>query len=208
MNKNDFIKLVNIIVEKKMKELLPQMIEDEVKKHMESGIQPDEDDFANDDDLKSLIPNFDYRDSILRDGSTKKGTQTEGKNWSKNSAINKILNETAESFKPLPKDPTDTLAGGNYQQMLSEEYENFGDEFTFNTKNMSDIVNRTPVAPGKPAINKLKNELAQEPGAAPEIVNAMVKDYSKLLKKIDKTSKLKRDGHRTTVMPGVGEKWQ
>ena len=58
MNKNDFIKLVNILVEKKLKELLPKMIEDEIKKHTESGIQPDEQDFANDDDLKNLIPNL------------------------------------------------------------------------------------------------------------------------------------------------------
>jgi hypothetical protein len=206
MNKNDFIKLVNILVEKKIKELLPKMIEDEIKKHTESGIQPDAQDFENDDDLKNLIPNTNYRDSILRDGSTKKGAQTEGKKWSKNSAINKILNETAQSFKPLPKDPTDTLSGGNYQQMLSEEYENVGDEFTFNTKNMTDVVNRTPVTPGKPAVNNLKNELLQEPGAAPEIVNAMVKDYSKMLKKIDKSAKAKRGGGMP-LKSGVGESW-
>lgn len=207
MDKNDFIKLINLLVEKKMKELLPRMIEDEIKKHIESGIQPSDDDFEADDDLKSLIPFAANKNPIIRDGSTKTGKQTESKSWSKNPMINKILNETAQNFTALKKDPTDTLGGGaSYQQMLSEEYENIGDEFTFNTKNMSSAVNRNPVSPGKPAVSNLKSQLLQEPGAAPEIVNAMVKDYSKMMKKIDKTAKAKRGGG-LPLQSGIGEDW-
>ena len=204
MKTNDFIKVVNLLIDKKLKELIPKMVEIEVKKQLESGIQPDASDFYNDDDLKNLIPHGDYKNSIIRDGSIKAPT-AEGKNWSKNSAINKILNETAESFVPLKKDPADTLAGGNYQQMMADEY---GDMGNFNTKNMSGVVNRNPVSPGKPAVNNLKNELLQEPGAAPEIVDAMVKDYSGVMKSLAKSAKTKRGGGGMPLMPpGVGESW-
>ena len=117
------------------------------------------------------------------------------------------MNETAQSFVPLKKDPADTLAGGNYQEMMAEEYGDMGQEFNFNTKNMSDVVNRNPVSPGKPAVNKLKNELLQEPGAAPEIVNAMVKDYSGVMKSLKKSAKNKRGGGMPLMPPGVGESW-
>ena len=206
MKTNHFIKLVNLLIDKKLKELIPKMVEVEVKKQLESGIQPDASDFYKDDDLKNLIPHSDYKDSIIRDGSVKT-PKDEGKNWSKNSAINRILNETAQSFVPLKKDPADTLAGGNYQEMMAEEYGDMGQEFNFNTKNMSDVVNRNPVSPGKPAVNKLKNELLQEPGAAPEIVNAMVKDYSGVMKSLKKSAKNKRGGGMPLMPPGVGESW-
>jgi hypothetical protein len=206
MDKNDFIKLVNLLVDKKLKEILPGMIESEIKRHLESGIEPDEEDYAADDDLKNLIPYNTNKSPIIRDNSNKRGKQTESKSWSKNPIINKILDETAKNFTGVPKDPSDPYSGGSYQQLLSEQYENVSDEFSFNTKNMANIVNRNPVAPGKPAVNNLKNELLQEPGAQPEIVNAMVKDYSKLLKKIDKTAKAKRGGG-LPLRNGVGEDW-
>ena len=206
MDKNDFIKLINLLVDKKLKEILPGMIEAEIKRHLESGIEPDEDDYAADDDLKNLIPFNSNKTPIIRDGSNKTGKQTESKVWSKNPMINKILSETAKNSPGILKDPSDTLAGGSYQQLLSEQYENVADEFSFNTKNMTNIVNRNPVVPGKPAVNNLKNELLQEPGAQPEIVNAMVKDYSKLLKTIDKKAKKNRGGG-LPLGNGIGESW-
>lgn len=192
MNKNDFIKLINLIVEKKLKEILPEMIASEIKKHTESGIEPDEDDYANDGDLRSLIPHNDFKNSILNDNSTKKENQTEGKKWTKNSTINEILNDTARDFKGMPKDPADT----SYQQLLESEYETTDESFTFNTKNMANVINKSTPGVVKPAaVHNLKNQVLNEvPGASPKIVDTMVKDYSGMLKKMEKSAKIKRGG--------------
>ena len=207
MNKDDFIKLINIIVEKKLNAILPDMIDSQIKKYLESGIQPDMDDFEDDDDLKSLLLNPKSSNAIIRDNSITKKTQTEEKKYAKNPVINKILNETAQNFTGLAKDPTDTLGGGSYQSLLAAEYENVGEEFSFNTKNMGNVINRPPVAPQvKTTVNNLKNQVAQETGAAPAIVDAMVKDYSKILKKANSLAKSKRGGG-LPLRSGVGEDW-
>ena len=192
MNKNDFIKLINLIVEKKLKEILPEMIASEIKKHTESGIEPDYDDYANDGDLRSLIPGTDFKNSILSDNSTKKEPQTEGKKWTKNSTINKILNDTAQNFKGVPPDPSDS----SYQQLLESQYQTTDESFTFNTKNMSNVINRPTPEVAKPvAVHNLKNKVLNEvPGASPKIVDIMVKDYSGMLKKLDKEAKSRRGG--------------
>lgn len=192
MNKNDFIKLINLLVEKKLKEILPGMIESEIKKHVESGIEPDEEDYAADDDLRSLIPNTDFTNSLLRDGSTKREPKTEGKEWTKNSTINKILNDTAKDFKGMPIDPADA----SYQQLLESQYETSDDSLTFNTKNMGEVINSPIPGASKPvAVHNLKNQVLNEvPGASPKIVDIMVKNYSGMLKKLDRQAKIKRGG--------------
>lgn len=186
MDKNDFIKIVNLLVDKKLKEILPGMVEKEVQKYMESGIEPDADDF--DIDAKSLLPYSVNKNPVIRDNKQIKPKQTEGKKWSKNPIIDKILNETAESFTGLPKDPTDM---GSYQQLMESEYGAITDEFTFNTKNMSSgIIPPMPTNKVTPAV--LKQQVMMD-GAPPEIANIMVKDYSKMLKKMDKAAESVRN---------------
>jgi hypothetical protein len=88
--------------------------------------------------------------------------------------------------------------------MLAEEYDNVSDEFSFNTKNMMDVVNRHPVAPGKAGVNNLKNEMLQTAGAQPKIVDAMVKDYSGAMKRLKNKPKSKV---RPLMPSGMGESW-
>ena len=187
MDKNDFIKIINLLVDKKLKEILPDMVEQEVQKYMESGIEPDSDDF--DIDAKNLLPYSVNRNPVIRDNKQTKSKQTEGKKWSKNPIIDKILNETAENFTGLPKDPTDV---GSYQQLMESEYGNMTDEFTFNTKNMSSAMN-PPTPTNKVTPSVLKQQVMMD-GAPPEIANIMVKDYSKMLKTMDKVAEQKRKG--------------
>ena len=204
MNKNDFIKLINIIVDKKIKEILPSMVEQEVKNYMQSGIEPDENDF--DVDAKSLLKYAANTNPVIRDNTQKRQSQAESKKWSKNPVIDKILNETANNFTPLKSDPSDTMSSTNYQQLMESEYSNMESEFTFNTKNMNTSILR-PEQSGKYSPAVLKQQVLSVPGATPEIVNAMVKDYSGLLKKIDKTAKQKRNGGIPRMGNGVGEDW-
>lgn len=189
MNKNEFVKLINLLVEKKLKEILPEMISAEIRKHTESGIEPSQTDYAADSDLKHLIPGSDFKNSILNDDSHKSEIRTEGKKWTKNSTINKILDDTAKNFKGNPKDPADS-----YQLLLESEYQDMGNEVTFNTNNMTDVL--TPVSAGTTEMktNNLKNEVMRDTGASSTIVNKMIRNYSKDLKKMDKIAKNKRGG--------------
>lgn len=189
MDKKDFIKLINLLVDKKLKEILPNMVEQEVQKYMESGIEPDTDDYSS--DVKNLIPYSVSKNPVIRDSKQmKKPQQTEGKKWSKNPVIDAILNQTAQNFTPLAKDPSD--GAGSYQQLMESEYSNVSEDFTFNTNNMMDAI--TPKMPtSKPSAAVLKQQVIMD-GAPPEIANIMVKDYSKVLKTMDKVAQQKRKG--------------
>lgn len=187
MDKKDFIKLINLLVDRKLKEILPSMIKNEVQKYMESGIEPTAKDFAA--DVKKLIPQIVNRNPIIRDNKKQnRVAQLEGKQWSKNPVINNILNETAQNFTPLEKDSNNI---GSYQQLMESEYRNINEDFTFNTNNMMDAI--TPKVPtGKASEAALKQQVMMD-GASPVIANIMIKDYSKTLKTLDKTAKKKRD---------------
>jgi len=181
MDKENFIKVVNLLIDKKLKQILPKMVEKEVKKYMESGIEPTKKDF--DADIKSLIPHISNKNPIIKDNKQKKLPQTEGKQWTKNPIINNILNETVQNFTGLPKDPTD---GISYQQLMESEYKNIGDEFTFNTGNMMDAI--APKIPTTKSNEVILKQQVMMDGAPPEIANIMVKDYSKMLEKMDKAA--------------------
>lgn len=194
MDKNDFVKLINILVEKQVSQLVPVLVKNEIKKYMESGIEPSRDDYMKDQSLKNLIPTRSApRNTVIRDNSIK-----EKKEWTKNSAINKILNETAQNSKPLPRDND----FGDYRAMMTGEYDNIEKEFTFNSKTLLNSGPSIPSAKGSTAV--LKQQVAQvadDLGAPPEIVNAMVKDYRGLLKKVDAKAKQNRNNG---PIPGVG----
>lgn len=196
MEKKDFIKLINLIVDKKLSELLPGMVKKEVEFYLQSGIKPGPDDFNKDSSLKDLIPAVKPSNSIIRDNSV-----SEERSFSKNSVINKILNETAANFQPLPKVAGDI--SGDYKAMLSGEYDGIENEFTFNSKNMMDVVNRTK-SPVKASTNNLKQEILNS-GAPPEIANVMIKDYRTLMKK---QNDIKKSG-KIAPLPGngIGESW-
>ena len=200
MNKDDFMKLINIIVDKKIKEVLPGMVEQEIRKYMESGIEPDATDFNG--DIKNLIPYSAKSNPVIRDNRQPKSTQTEDKKWSKNPVINKILSETANSGQRIKTDPSDPMAPTSYQRLMESEYENIEGEFTFNTKNMFQPT-QVPVVKNNASV--LKQQVMMD-GAQPEVANAMVKDYSKMLKKMDAVAKQKRGGG-LPLGSGVGEDW-
>lgn len=190
MNKNEFVKLINLLIEKKLKEILPKMISAEISKHTESGIEPSQTDYAADSDLKHLIPGSHFKNSILTDDdSYGKEVHAEGKKWTKNSTINRILNETAQNFTANPKDPADT-----YQQLFESEYQDIDSEFTFNTNNMTDALNPVRAGTNEMKTDSLKQEVMRDTGASPAIAEKMIRNYSKDLEKMDKIAKSKRVG--------------
>ena len=200
MNKDDFMKLINIIVDKKIKEILPKMVEKEIRKYMESGIEPDASDMSS--DIKNLIPYSNTSHPVIRDNKQSKSPQTEDKKWSKNPVINKILSETANSGQKLRVDPSDPMAPASYQQLMESEYENIEEEFTFNTKSAFQTP-KMPAVRNNAAV--LKQQVMMD-GAPPEVANAMVKDYSGVLKKMNAVAKQKRGGG-LPLGNGVGEDW-
>ena len=77
---------------------------------------------------------------------------------------------------------------------MESEYQDIGGEFTFNTKNMTDALQPISAGTNDMKTNNLKNAVMRETGASPTIVNKMIRNYSKDLKKMDKEAKAKRGG--------------
>ncbi len=190
MDKKNFIKLINLLIDKRLKAILPSMVENEVKKYMKSGIEPTAKDFNS--GIKNLIPQSQRKNVVIRDDKQKSSLQTEERQWCKNSEINKILNETAKDFTPLEKDPSDVMS---YKQLIESEYENINEDFTFNTNNMTNLLSKEIVTRQPHGEISLKQQMIHD-GASPEIANIMIKDYSKLLKNVDKITQMNRDGKK------------
>ena len=87
------------------------------------------------------------------------------KNYSKNVMLNDILNETANS------EEWETLGGG-----------------TFNTDNMNDIISKNyNINGGKMNDDQMIRSMGTDPNTIPEhVTNAITKDYSGLMKSINK----------------------
>lgn len=187
MTKKEFIKLINFLVKKKLKEILPDMIEKQINKYMQSGIEPDIDYYSVNN--KNLVHKMSSKNPIIRDNIQIKQTQSEGKNWSKNPVINKILNETAKNFIPIEKDTSEI---GDYKQLMQSKYETIDEEFTFNTKNMMNSLSQKFPDTTQISSESLKRQIIAN-GAPQKIANIMVKDYSKMLNKMDEMAKKVRN---------------
>lgn len=199
MTKDDFIKVINLLVDKRLEKImkdLPNMIHVEIENYMKKGISPDPSEYES--DTSKLISDPYRKNTIIKDDKSYK-IKTESRHWSDNNALNNILNTMQQTYVPNKK----SNDMGSYQQLLESEYNDIGNEFTFNTSNMNTLLNETaPTAPSvinTPSVAQMpssKEALATdlaENGASTTIVNAMVKDYRSLLKKADSIAKRNRN---------------
>ena len=188
MKKEDFVQLLEGIIERKIKAIVPKMIKEELKNIKPLVAQTKK---SSDLDLGSLLRDND----ILEPTQTK--TEVVEKKFLKNPVINKLLNETAHDMK------TQTTQGGSYydsstineyKNMLSNEYSDMGmagDDLKFDS---NDIVpmSRTSINEKTIKTEMLKQEVIQKTGGNEAVANAMIKDYSNLLKAVDKKTKSQR----------------
>ena len=193
MNKDELIKIINALVDARVKKIIREEIQKtetklkkELVEHLKTpNLQLDSDTF----DLKSL---FDGGDS----GSSKKAKAQEKitpKTYSNDPKINAILQQTAEELKT----PTNKAAIDEYKKILSEEYNpaDLMQTFNFNSSDMNSIANKqiTPEIEGKVALEVAKQLVEEQTGNA-EIAQAIFRDYRSLMKKVDEKSKAKRPG--------------
>lgn len=214
MNKTELIEIVNTVVEARIKKILPKLVKDEVekikneiladtKKYVEKEIKSVIKSVKVQSKLQTEINNIIDDDSdvimanLITDSETDADINSEiasreqsKKLFSKNPAINDIMNGMIN--KKRPANPTQME---EYKKLLSEEYQDM-ETFSFDSRNLAAVANRTAMVPTSPngsvpkAIGQeiLKKEIELQSGS-PEIANAMVKDYRAILKKADEMAK-------------------
>ena len=220
MNKDEFIKIVNVMIDARIKKLLPALIKKEMAKIKE---ELSEGTFALPDDINvSEILNEDVviskrqardeeRASSLVSLSPKQPPQRPLKpittTFSKDPALNRILQQTAEEIRSGKTKPAnDASSIDQYKQILAEQYiaaEQAGEDmetFTFDTSRIPDLASMKAMRPSKPISSEIEKKIALEVGKQQvtamtgneELGNVMIRDYRDLMKKVDEKSKAKR----------------
>ena len=190
MDKVQLIKIINEVVEYKLKKLVPQIekrLRESIEKELLTAkVQEDEEP----SDFKKLIESVDA-ETDDETPATKIGIpsfkRNKEKTFSKNPILNKVLNETYATPKSAPD--------SEYERIISEmtgteDQMKDVDSVTFNT--MSDLLGGlTPIkSPNSSDGRALKLQIAAESGD-PDLANIMVKDYREVLKKAEEKSKAK-----------------
>tara|TARA_Y100000310_G_C20387419_1_gene671117 strand:+ start:79 stop:504 length:426 start_codon:yes stop_codon:yes gene_type:complete len=114
-------------------------------------------------ELRSYLKEFKKKQTKLVERPTrKKQIKKQSQKYTNNSVLNKVLNETANS----------------------EDWKTLGDE-PFTTGNMSDILNKS--YDGRMSDDQMIASTGANPESIPDHVsNALTKDYSELMKTIEK----------------------
>jgi len=158
MNKKQFLTIIERIVEKKVKqELSKQLNEIFIKER--KNIKEDKK-----VDLNSLLS-----EPIIKN-ETNDEIQDEV-HYTKNSKLNKILNETKGGL-PSGKEPYPTLGGGTFDTSKMSELMGYG---------KSEDVQREVAA-----VDTIKKAGVSVDQVPDHVTNALTKDYSNLMKALDK----------------------
>lgn len=211
MNVKEFVKILNKIIENKIKKMVPKLVEDEVNRRLNiilsnkktpntnesinentNGISlRDVDKYMDLEEESNEIPDIDFSNN--------------GKSHRlSDDALNYVLNDTKKRKKAPQQN-------GNqyYQQQLNEnanymqsEIENdyndvdggyetvYADTSNMGAINSHHMGRQIQMQPQDQHVNVLKNQMASQ-GASPDITNKMIRNYSSFLKDVDKKAKSK-----------------
>jgi hypothetical protein len=209
MQKEEFIKIVNAMIDARIKKILPVLIKremDECKHQLMKEIDSSTRNIPEEIDIPDLAPLL-HEDAILPK-RTQPAPKIE-KTFTKNPKINAILQKTAEELESgkIKTIADDEYAKQQYKQILAEQYQemmkdNDGMEtFNFNTSDMSSIVSNRSIVPPKMS-EELEKRVALEiekkqieaATGNPELGGIIMRDYRSLLKAVDEKTKAKRPG--------------
>ena len=183
MKKDDFVKLLDSIIERKIKAIVPKMIKEELK-----NIKPiiAEKKKSSNLDVSSLL-----NDEVIEE--TTQQVESIEKRYMKNDVLNKMLNETAGDMKKTSKKGNsyyDTDAMKDYKSVLAEEYSGMDQsDMAFASPDIVPTQRRNTINEKQIKTEMLKQEVVQRTGGNEKIANAMIKDYRGLMKAVDKKSK-------------------
>lgn len=218
MNKDEFIKIVNVMIDARIKKLLPALLKKEMSKIKE---ELSEGTFALPDDINireilkedAIISKrqarAEERASSLVSLSPKQPPQRQFKpittTFSKDPALNRILQQTAEEIRSGKTKPaSDASSVEQYKQILAEQYvqaQEAGEDmetFTFDTSRIPDLASmKSNMRPSKPISNEIEKKIALEVGKQQiaamtgneELGNVMIRDYRSFMKKVDEKDK-------------------
>lgn len=194
-----FIKLINILVEKKVRQILPSLLDAELERMLSSGDSNTDVDIAS---LTQLKPQATVKLAPKVKQFANPTVQVENKiqkKWTNNPALNKILNDTVNtavvSGKKLVADENYDLS--DYKSILSEEYSGGNTQKApLATTTNKNVANKSDV------ISAVKQSVINR-GASEKIANVLIKDYSGVMKAIDakKANKNSVNAFSMPVMP-------
>ena len=190
MDKVQLIKIINEVVEYKLKKLFPQIekrLRESIEKELLTAkVQEDEEP----SDFKKLMEAVDAEaddDTPVTKIGIPSFKKNKEKTFSKNPILNKVLNETYATPKSAPDSEYEKIIA---EMTGTEDQMKDVDSVTFNT--MNDLLGGlTPIkSPSSSDGRALKLQIAAESGD-PDLANIMVKDYREVLKKAEEKSKAK-----------------
>jgi len=215
MQKDEFIKIVNALIDARIKKMVPALVEKKVaqlKKEMIEGTigVPDEVEIP-DLNLNSAL----NEDSILPKRKPLVASKPIAKpapitkTFTKDSTLNAILQQTAEeirSGKIKPAQDADTMQ--QYKQLLTEQYNQAAasgedmETFQFNMNDIPAIASKRAMTP--PTSNAMQSEIEkkialevekkqiEQMTGNPELGGIIMRDYRSLMKAVDEKTKSKR----------------
>jgi hypothetical protein len=215
MQKDEFIKIVNVMIDARIKKMVPTLIKkhlseykNEILRELKEGTAglPESIEMS---DLSSVLKEADVmlrEDVVLPPKKPIPATvPIKPKTYTKDPKINAILQQTEQEIRSNKGDPLNSDEMRQYKQMLMEQYSKAAESgedmetFSFNTSNMSNIVEKRAMRPPsfnaeiekKVALEIGKKQIEAETGN-PEVAGLIMRDYRSLMKAVDEKSKTKR----------------
>ena len=207
MNKIEFIKVVNEVVDYKLKKLIPEIekrIMESFEKRMLSENTDKEDATQLAELMKSQAP---IKTQPVQTAKVKKirgipideETGIPNMHFTRNPILNKILNETMVTPQKF-QSPSAAMVSLMTEATGTDEQMEDVPTMNFNMRNMPTQPTRLPAniksgngIPNAAGAEELKQEIAAQSGD-PDLANVMVKDYRDVLKKADEKAKRIRAG--------------
>ena len=170
MKKQDLIKIIEKVVRKEVKKQVNEIFINEGKKALANRSQKEE--------VSSSLTQLAEQEYIQP-----KPKKREYKEYTKNESLNKILNETAGGI-PQGDSEYPTMGGGTYTSDRVNELMG-GNPMMKNTPQGKEKARQVG------AVESLKARGVSSEQVGEDVVNALTRDYSGLMKAINK----KKDGH-------------
>ncbi len=171
MKKQDLIKIIEKVVRKEVKKQVNEIFINEGKKALANRSQKEE--------VSTSLTEI-----AEQEYTQPKPKKKEFKEYTKNDALNKVLNETVGGIPQGDKAPYPTMGGGAYT-----------------SDRVSELMGGNPMMKDTPqgkekareigAVESMKARGVSSEQVGEDVVNALTRDYSGLMKAINK----KKDGH-------------
>ena len=209
MNKDEFIKVVNMMIDARIKKIVPALVRKEIKelkRELEEGTS-DLPENIKIPDLNSVL----NEDVIISKGQPKGDMLNRpepvkpSRHYTKDPKLNALLQQTEQeirSGKTQPVNDIDSME--QYKRILAEQYaahEASGEDmetFNFTSVNIQDIMNgMMPVTKAPTVTKKIQDKVALEVEKkqieamtnSPEIAGAIMRDYRDFMKTVEEKSK-------------------